>query len=1636
VWTPPGLTYIRRLGHGGGARVHLLEDPATGERVSLKLADSFADPALRDAVTREVGILRAIEYTGLPRVLASGADDRKSWYTYRHIDGRPLGHLGGAPSGRAFDGVARGLLGALLVLSDLGWVHYDVSPDNVLVTDPLDWETVSLLDLGHAGRPGRTLLGTPGYMAPEILRGEPGGPSSDLYSAGVTLIEYALGERLFAGRTQREVTETLGVVLGGIRDRLASAVGRSRMDLLLAMTDIDPARRPPDAWSALAALGEIPTELIDASLRAIVTGGLPAIGSGDQARADLASGLRALKWEAGSAIAIADRVSPEMANPRFDLARFLACLVDCGHVKRSSGAWLLTKFDEDTLAMGFDQDEASERLVALPKPSRMALLQLAATAEYRDEAAASWMARVLVPEIEGLDRRLVAKGRLQAPAFATLLRNVADPEELDEARVRAAALLDDESLRPARAFLRLRAGEAGDEGAPSLLVSISRQGRLRESAQIADAVEALDTAPENLLVAAAWARVEARDWAGCLRLIDRVERADTTVRLLDALVEVELDGRVEWRRGEISRSESGESAIARLSIEFAVDKAVTIEEACRKLRALSPFELPDAEASPAEVLESIAPLVTTPSPILAHCVLSIASTIGSRFHAEGDIAGAREVFSIARRMAETAGMAARASSFESNFANCLIRDGENVRAAEILERLAHRREAMGDTVGAITVWGNLGVIRYNEGETDAALVSWERQAALVRDAGQTRKLGAVTCRIACALQEIGSWGSARETFESAIRLAGAAGDRNTEVLSRLNLTGLLVAEGDTARAETEWRELAAATAGIDLPEDRVSEMTWLRARIDLEYGRSVLGREETRALIESRGENAPGALEPLPVQERLEVAIRNAMVLGENRDYRPYLETPEDAPVLDLVAILCGLPALDEDADLLELAGRLPEGVVTTDVAETTTVCIEILIRLEAERGRSPGQLVQQAHELAHRCGLPGLLWRAHLAMGLKDLRRGSLKESALAFGIALRGFRECHAPGSPTLPASLRRRADFRALGHGIRKLAHRVGGRTEITGEDTIFSLTEMLAGCALELSGNCDAGGGKWERGIEKVLSVTETLNSTVKLDPLLAHVIESVLDLCDAEHGFMVLIDEDGAPSIRVARGGFSGSGAPAENQVSNTLIQRVLSRRRSILIQNALDEKDLVDKPSVQMLSLQSIMCAPLVHKEQLLGAILVDNRTAAGCFTRDDLRLLEVFASQASIAIQNTRLYEDLEASYHSLEDAQDRLLRSEKLKSLGVLAGGIAHDFNNLLTAVLGNADLALMYLPAASPATKRVSEIKNAALLAGDLCNQLLAYSGKGQFVVSALDMTDAVRGVSEMLNVSVSKKVRLTYDLSTDLPGIEADATQVRQVILNLITNAAEACGDEEGVVSIATGVRHCDPADLHGKGFLEEVPEGDYVFLEVRDTGCGMDEEARARLFEPFFTTKFTGRGLGLSAVLGIVRGHEGTIRVETEPGRGTAMTVLFPATEDHVDTVAAAPARDEEWKASGTVLLVDDEAMVRDVAREMLRELGVTVVVAEDGVEAVDIYRERADQIDLVILDMNMPRMSGDEAFREIRRIREDARIVISSGYSEADTARSFADDAPAGFMEKPYEFAVLREKLHSLLGSD
>ncbi|GEM_PF-910443 len=383
----------------------------------------------------------------------------------------------------------------------------------------------------------------------------------------------------------------------------------------------------------------------------------------------------------------------------------------------------------------------------------------------------------------------------------------------------------------------------------------------------------------------------------------------------------------------------------------------------------------------------------------------------------------------------------------------------------------------------------------------------------------------------------------------------------------------------------------------------------------------------------------------------------------------------------------------------------------------------------------------------------------------------------------------------------------------------------------------------------------------------------------------------------------------------------------------------------------------------------------------------------------------------------------------------EEQLLHTQKLESLGVLAGGIAHDFNNILMAVLGYADLALLDLSPGDPARSSIIEIEKAARNAADLARQMLAYSGRGSFIIEKISINEIVRDMTHLLGITISKNAVIKYHLAENLPAVKADPTQMRQVIMNLITNASEAMEESSGVISVTTSAMECD-SDYLSTAFLnEDLPEGLYVYFEVADTGSGMDPETAAKMFDPFFTSKFTGRGLGLSAVLGIVRGHKGALKVYTEQGSGTSFKILLPAClESMTEEAEASVDKLEQWVPdAGTILLVDDEEDVRSIGKAMLERVGFTVITACDGREALSIFREDPDSIACVILDLTMPHMDGTETFREMHRVQSDVRVILSSGYNEQDVTGKFVGKHLAGFIQKPYRMQDLLDKLKEVL---
>jgi PAS domain S-box-containing protein len=380
------------------------------------------------------------------------------------------------------------------------------------------------------------------------------------------------------------------------------------------------------------------------------------------------------------------------------------------------------------------------------------------------------------------------------------------------------------------------------------------------------------------------------------------------------------------------------------------------------------------------------------------------------------------------------------------------------------------------------------------------------------------------------------------------------------------------------------------------------------------------------------------------------------------------------------------------------------------------------------------------------------------------------------------------------------------------------------------------------------------------------------------------------------------------------------------------------------------------------------------------------------------------------------------------------KLQETQRLESLGVLAGGVAHDFNNLLTVVLGNTSLARMQTPRDSGAQPCLEQIEDAALRAADLCRQMLAYAGRGRFVVAPLDLGALVNESWPLLRSAVSKKAILRQELGAGLPAVAADAAQLRQILMNLVLNASEALGEGGGTVVVETGVTEADAAYLAESQTFAELPPGEYVYLEVRDSGAGMTPEVRARIFDPFFTTKFTGRGLGLAAVLGIVRGHGAALRVESEPGRGSSFRLLLPPC-----TVAAEPRRPEApaagWRGSGVVLVVDDEDAVRALAVRVLRSAGFEVLEAADGRAGLAVFARAEDRIRFVLLDLMMPRLDGVQTLQEMRKLKPDVRAIVMSGYTEQEVTRRFADAPPDEFLQKPFALDHLLVLARRVLGT-
>lgn len=450
------------------------------------------------------------------------------------------------------------------------------------------------------------------------------------------------------------------------------------------------------------------------------------------------------------------------------------------------------------------------------------------------------------------------------------------------------------------------------------------------------------------------------------------------------------------------------------------------------------------------------------------------------------------------------------------------------------------------------------------------------------------------------------------------------------------------------------------------------------------------------------------------------------------------------------------------------------------------------------------------------------------------------------------------------------------------------------------------------------------------------------------------------------------------------------------------------------------------------------MWETLLQGKSWKGAFI--NKAKDGHLYEVEQTILPIFSKNSKKVIGYIAIQQDV-TERNRIQKQDDH---AQRLESLGVLAGGIAHDFNNLLTAIMGNASLAMRHLKDPEACENKLNNILHASESAANLCKQMLAYSGKGQFMMHPMNVSEVIQKILQLLETSTLKNAKLLTNLRDDLPLVEADEGQMQQVIMNLVINAAEAMGDNTGEIHVITDTVYLTQEKLLTLLNGEMIAEGDYVVIHVRDNGCGMDADTQKKVFDPFFTTKFTGRGLGMSAILGIVCAHKGALQIQSVVAQGTQFSIYFPiAKTSPVSIKTAVLDRDVKPDTAlpeeTTVLIVDDEKDIRDLASRILEIMGVHSIEAESGEQGLLLLEEHLAEIDVVLLDMTMPNMDGQEFYVKMQSFAAYIPVIISSGYTESDIRQRFEEarllnnNSAVHFLQKPYRLKDLKHSIQKAL---
>ena len=589
------------------------------------------------------------------------------------------------------------------------------------------------------------------------------------------------------------------------------------------------------------------------------------------------------------------------------------------------------------------------------------------------------------------------------------------------------------------------------------------------------------------------------------------------------------------------------------------------------------------------------------------------------------------------------------------------------------------------------------------------------------------------------------------------------------------------------------------------------------------------------------------------------------------------------------------------------------------------------------------------------------------------------------------------------------------------------------------------------------NIEAGSdllNKRGEGLSSTREIIKSQNNTNILTRVPEILLDNSMSIMKARKGAIILLSSTGKSFRIIASKGLEIPDVK-KSFLNNfqLLLPELLSEKRHIIttLKERLISEDQETDPTPS-----TAVFLPFFIKEKIVGLVFLAFMENRKCFNDREIDLLNILMGEIGFAIENNRLNRRLNKNIHALksktseleevnrsleneieirryieeekEKLQSQLHVAQKLEALGTLAGGIAHNFNNLLMGIQGNATLINLGLGDDNPITKRAQNIEKLVRSGSKLTTQLLGYARKGQLEMTPINLNYLIKDICETF-ANTKKEVMIHEDLADDLYRIMADANQIEQVLLNLFVNAADAMPNS-GHLYIST--QNCNPDDFKTKPYTPK-PGTDYILLSVKDTGEGMDKDTMGKVFEPFFSTKEPGKGtgLGLASCYGIVKGHGGFIDVDSEPGKGSTFSIYLPASdkknmdsENNTGTIK---------KGSGSILVIDDEELILEVSAMMVKELGYTVFESKNGKEAVEYFKKFKDEIDLVILDIVMPDLSGEEVFDLIKTIRPEIKILLTSGYTFNNRAKTLIGRGCSGFIKKPYSIEELSEKINRIL---